>query len=101
MHILLTQRKLASGSYDEWKKAWMSEDQEWPTEAIKAYVLRNVDDPDDVIAFGMFSSDPREGMFKDPAGQEYQRERMARMAPFVVSTGADGLYEVVEEVTRS
>ena len=37
VHILLTQRKLATGSYDEWRKAWMSEDQEWPAEAIKAY----------------------------------------------------------------
>jgi hypothetical protein len=30
--------------------------------------------------------------------QEMQRTRFERMAPYVESTGADGTYEVIEEV---
>jgi hypothetical protein len=78
----------------------MSQDQEWPAKAVKAYIIRNVDDPDGVIGFGMFSADRREGMFADPELKENQRVWMERMAPFFSSTGADRLYEVVEEVTR-
>jgi hypothetical protein len=97
MHILLTQRKLKPGSYDDWRKAWWPDD--WPedTTAGKAYILRNVDDPDDIIAFGMFDSDPRT-MFSDPRLEELQEKRIEGMARYVDSTGADGLYEVIEEV---
>jgi hypothetical protein len=98
MFAALTVRKLKSGSYDDWRRAWEPDD--WPEGSQKAYILRNVSDPDEVIAFGFFETDL--AALRDDAGmREQQRVRFERMAPHVESTGADGIYEVVEEVTPS
>ncbi|HXF97149.1 MAG TPA: hypothetical protein VNJ46_00880 [Gaiellaceae bacterium] len=94
MHALLTVRRLKPGTYEDWRRAW--EPDEWPEGAIRAYILRNVDDPDEVVAFGFFEG--AAALREDPAVRESQRARFERMAPYVASTGADGLYEVVEEV---
>ena len=98
MHAFLTVRKLKRGSYEDWRRAWQPD--EWPEGAQKAYILRNVDDPDEVIAFGFFESD-LQALRQDPRVQEQQRARVEQMAPFVESTGADGVYEVIEEVAPS
>jgi hypothetical protein len=98
MHAFLTVRRLKPGSYDDWRKAW--EPEEWPEGSRQAYILRNVDDPDEVIAFGFYDLDLARAR-QDPRLQEQQRARFARMAPHVESTGADGVYEVVEEVVPS
>jgi hypothetical protein len=98
MHAFLTVRRLKPGTYDDWRKAW--EPDEWPEGAQKAYILRNVDDPDEVIAFGFYGLDLAQAR-RDPQLQEQQRVRFERMAPYVDSTGADGVYEVVEEVSPS
>ena len=89
-------RKLKAGAYDEWRKAW--EPEEWPEGAQRAYIVRNVSDPDEVIAFGFFDADL--DLLKDDANlREQQARRFERMAPHVDSTGTDGIYEVIEEVT--
>lgn len=96
MHALLTVRKLKRGTYDDWRQAW--EPDEWPEGAQKAYILRNLDDPDEIIAFGFYEGDLTQRR-TDARMQEMQRSRFERMAPYVESTGADGVYEVIEEVT--
>jgi hypothetical protein len=98
MHAFLTVRKLKRGSYEYWRTAWQPD--EWPEGAQKAYILRNVDDPDEVIAFGFFESD-LQALRQDARVQEQQQMRLEQMAPYVESTGADGVYEVIEEVTPS
>ena len=96
MHAFLTVRKLKPGTFSDWRRAW--EPDEWPDGARRAYILRNVDDPDEVIAFGFFDT-PLETLQSDPTLREQQNARLERMAPHVASTGVDGIYEVVEEVT--
>jgi hypothetical protein len=98
MHAFLTVRKLKSGSYDDWRKAWQPE--YWPEGSAKAYILRNVDDPDEIIAFGFYDRQLDE-IRDDARLQEMQRGRFERMAPYVEATGADGVYEVLEEVNPS
>lgn len=95
MYAALTVRKLKPGSYDDWRKAW--EPDEWPESFSKAYILRNVSDPDEIIAFGFTDASPDE-LRGQPGMQEEQDKRSERMAPFVDSTGADGYYEVIDEV---
>jgi hypothetical protein len=89
---VLTGRRLKPGAYDDWRKAW--EPDEWP-EGVRAYILRKIDDPDEVIAFGFWEG-TREGLeaMRPEAGQEETRQ--SRMAPFIESQFADGAYEVVE-----
>ncbi len=96
MHAFLTVRKLKSGSYDDWRRAW--EPDEWPQGSKKAYILRNVDDSDEIIAFGFFDT-ALETLRDDPDLRASQRARFERMAPHVESTGTDGIYEVIDEVT--
>ena len=96
MFAALTVRRLKPGSYDEWRRAW--EPPQWPEGAQKAYILRKVGDPDEVIAFGFFEGDLT-AFRNDPELQDAQKQRFDAMAPYVESTGADGFYEVVEEVT--
>lgn len=94
MYAALTVRRLKPGSYDDWRKAW--ELDEWP-QGMKAYILRNLKDPDEVIAFGLFDGSLGELQAVRPSGEE-ERRRQERMALHVESVGADGLYEVVDRV---
>jgi hypothetical protein len=67
-------------------------------EAQKAYVLRSVNDPNEIVAFGFFEGD-LESLRDDAAFRDVQRQRMEAMAPYIESVGADDIYEVIEEVT--
>jgi len=96
VYAVLTVRKLKPGSYDDWRKAW--EPEEWP-QGVKAHILRNLQDPDEVIAFGLFEGSLEELQALRP-GEEQERAREEAMAQYVESVGADGAYEVVETVGR-
>jgi len=100
VYAALTVRKLKPGSYDAWRQAWESGEDDWPEGAGKAYILRSLNDPDEVIAFGFFSGD-LDALRNDASFQDMQRVRMEAMAPHIKSVGADGIYEVVEEITPS
>lgn len=94
-YCALTVRKLKSGSYDDWRRAWWPEDStEMPEGTV--YVIRNVKDPDEIIAFGLFEGDLDE--LRASFDEEDERKRQDAMAPFIDSTGADGVYEVIEEI---
>jgi hypothetical protein len=95
MYSALTVRKLKPGAYDEWRKAWGS-DEDMP-EGVEAYILRNLKDPDEIIAFGLIEGDLDEikAMMDNP---EENQKRQEAMAPFIESIGTDGTYEVIERV---
>ncbi len=95
MFAFLTVRRLKPGTYEEWRRAW--EPDEWPEGAQRAYILRNRENPDEVIAFGFFEGDLEQAQ-ADPRLREQQRARFERMAPYVEAMGTDGVYDVVEEV---
>ena len=92
--VALTARRLKPGTYDDWRQAW--EQGETPS-GVKAYICRNVNDPDEIVAFGMIEATREEidSMRPDPASEE---ARVAGMAPYVESVGTDGFYEIIEEV---
>jgi hypothetical protein len=94
MYSALTVRKLKPGSYDEWRKAWGS-DEDMP-EGVEAFILRNLKDPDEIIAFGFFEGSLEE--IKAMMNPDEERARQEAMAPHVESVGADGVYEVIERV---
>jgi hypothetical protein len=94
MYAPLTVRKLKPGTYDEWRKAWGG-DEDMP-EGVEAYILRNVKDPDEIIAFGLIEGDPEQ--LRAMIDPEEERKRQEAMAPYIESIGADGIYEVIERV---
>jgi hypothetical protein len=95
MIVALTVRRLKPGTYDAFRRAWEPDD--WPSQWEKAYHVRNVHDENEVISFGFFNGTLEELQATRPGGGG-EEERQRRMAEFVDSTGADGLYEVIEEV---
>jgi hypothetical protein len=98
VYVALTVRKLKPGTYDDWRKAWLMGDEEWPEGAQKAYILRNLSNPDEIVAFGFFDGD-LDALRNDAEFREVQRKRVEAMAPYVESVGADDIYEVLEEVS--
>jgi hypothetical protein len=95
---ILTERRLKPGTWNEFRRAW--EPEEGPPVSGRAYHVRDVQDPDHVISFGLFDVDRAafEEMTRDPRFAELQKTRFAAMAPFVDETGADGIFEVIEVV---
>lgn len=96
MYSALTVRKLKPGTYDDWRKAWWPENDQTPENA-EVYILRNRKDPDEIIAFGLIEGDIDEIM--SGFDEEEERKRQEAMAQYIESTGADGIYEVIEHIS--
>ncbi len=95
MYCALTVRKLKSGSYGDWRKAWEGDPEDMP-EGGEVYILRNLSDPDEIIAFGLIEGDIDE--IKASFDADKERKRQEDMATHIESTGADGIYEVIERL---
>jgi hypothetical protein len=66
-----------------------------PDALVRFAMVRNVDDPDEVICFGLFDGTVEElRAGSEAAGRKEQQEAIGA---FVESVGADGVYEVVED----
>lgn len=76
-------------------QAW--EPQRWPPEAIRAYHLRDQDDENLVVSFGLY-----DGTLADRAsirhGHGGDEARLERIAEHVEETLVEGVFEVIEEV---
>jgi hypothetical protein len=96
MKAVFTARRLVAGHYDEWRQAW--EPAQWPRGTVKAYIMRDLGDPDQVTAIGLFDlSDDEAARLRD-ALEESEKERHAAMAPHIEQTLVAGLFDVVYEV---
>jgi hypothetical protein len=97
MLCALTVRTLEPGTFDQFRAAFMQavDSDDPPPGMVRFDMLRNVQDPDEVICFGMFEGSLAE--LRDATGEGRRAEQLAAIAPFVSGTGADGLFEVVEE----
>lgn len=95
MICALTVRKLKPGTFDQFRQAFMESepDAEMPSGA-QFFMVRNTEDENEVICFGLFDG-TREQLRSSGAYEGYD-EQMQKIAPFVDSVGADGMYEVVE-----
>jgi chemotaxis signal transduction protein len=96
-YVALTVRKLKPDSYDDWRKAWEGDRSDFPKGA-RAYVCRNLKDPDEIVAFGIVEMDDISEMGSDEMRQA-QEERTQAMAPYVESVGTDAVYEVIDEIS--
>jgi heme-degrading monooxygenase HmoA len=95
MICALTVRKLKPGSFDQFREAFMSNADEMPAGFVRFNMLRNTENPDEVISFGFFDGSVEQ--LREVASKEGYEEQLEGIAPFVESVGADGLYEIVEE----
>lgn len=98
MLVFLTQRRLKPGAFDEFRKAW--EPDEMP-EGVRevAYHARSVDNPDEIISFGLaYDMEPADLARLREELTDADAERQERMAEFVEWTGIDAVFEVIDEV---
>ena len=99
MLCALTVRTLKPGSFDQFREAFMrfEEADNPPAGMVRFNMIRNAQNPDEVVCFGFFDGTMDE-LRRVAAEQDYAAQLEA-IAPFVESVGADGLYEVVEDYT--
>jgi Antibiotic biosynthesis monooxygenase len=95
MICALTVRKLKAGTFDQFREAFMSNADDMPEGFVRFNMVRNTEDPDEVISFGFFDGSVEQ--LREVASKEGYEEQLEGIAPFVESVGADGLYEIVEE----
>jgi hypothetical protein len=100
MLVFLSHRRLKPGSYDRYREAW--EPEVIPEDLLREeiYHARSLENPDEVISFGIVDLPPEElPKFREAfGGEEAEARRQARMADVVEWTGVDGVFEVVEEL---
>jgi hypothetical protein len=95
MICALTVRKLKPGTFEQFREAFMAaeSDDEMPA-GSQFFMVRNTENPDEVICFGLFDGALDELRTSDLySGYD---EQLTKIAPFVEAVGTDGMYEVVE-----
>jgi heme-degrading monooxygenase HmoA len=97
MLCALTVRKLKPGTMEQFKQAFIPDDDtRAPAGWKRFYAIRNVADENEVITFGFFEGTLEELRAGQRDNSEYDSRRAAS-DEFVESVGADGVFEVVEE----
>ena len=101
MLCALTVRTLRPGTFDQFREAFMRDQipDDPPPGWVRFNMIRNTDDPDEVICFGFFDGTV-DDLRRNAAEHGYQ-EQMRKIEPYVASVGADGLYEIVEDFSAT
>ena len=101
MLCALTVRTLEPGTFDRFREAFMQavDADDPPPGMVRFNMIRNVQNPDEVICFGMFDGTVEQ--LREVTGEGRRGEQLAAIAPFVADVGADGLYEVVEDLAAA
>ena len=99
MLCALTTRTLEPGSFDDFRREFMKDTIEnGPPEGwVRFNMIRNAENPDEVVCFGFFDGTLEE-LRRNAAEMGYS-DQQERIAPYVRSTGTDGLFEVVEDLS--
>ncbi|HVG88678.1 MAG TPA: hypothetical protein VM823_06875 [Gaiellales bacterium] len=95
MKVFLTARRLKPGAWEDFRRAW--EPDEIPAGLTRAYHLRNPNDPDEIISFGLFEDDS--AAIAHLRESDAERRRQERMAQHVAEVLAEGVYDVRYELT--
>jgi heme-degrading monooxygenase HmoA len=100
MVCALTVRKLKPGTFEDFRTAFMARNDpdDPPAGWVRFDMVRNSEDPDEVICFGFYDGTVDE--LRASAAEGDYAEQQEEIAPYVESVGADGLYEIVEEYSR-
>jgi hypothetical protein len=101
MLCALTVRQLKPGTFDQFREAFMSgfDPDSAPEGWVRFNMIRNAENPDEVVTFGFFSGTADQ--LREPANRSEYEEQMKKIEPYVESVGADGFYDVVEDVSAA
>ena len=99
MFIALTTRRLKPGEWEGFRAAWEPKGEEYPPGFVRAVHARNVNDPDEIVSFGMFEASREDLVAWRERNDDAERRRHESMARHVESMGTDAWFEVIDEVT--
>lgn len=94
MICTLTARRLKNGAYNAFRSAW--DPGGVPDGWTRIYHVRDVDDQDVVISFGLFDGTLEE--LREAQARLGRKAQVDRIGPHVDQVLLDGAYEVVEEL---
>jgi hypothetical protein len=99
MMCLVTVRQLKPGSFDEFREAWAPTP--WWPQLAKIEILRNDDNPDQVLTIGYVdvTPDELETLRDSPEILESEAKRLERIAPFEDRIIVNGIFELTEELS--
>jgi heme-degrading monooxygenase HmoA len=97
MIIMFSARRLKPGSWEQFRRAWDSEDAR-PPGLQRAYHARNIRDEDEIISFGMFEMTEDEYRQWRTDADAAETGRMDALSAFVQNDHVSGVYEVIEEL---
>jgi hypothetical protein len=97
MVVMFSARRLKSGAWEQFRRAWDPGDDK-PPGFQRAYHARNIRDEDEVISFGLFdmTTDDYHRWRGEADAQELQR--VDRLSAFVEHEYVSGVYEVIDVV---
>lgn len=100
MLCALTVRTLKPGTFQEFHDAFMGPmaSGKPPEGFVRFNMLRNQSNPDEVVCFGFFDGTADE--LRNRASEFGYDEQQQGIAPFIASVGADGFFDIVEELAR-
>lgn len=95
----VTVRQIKPGSYEDFRRAWKPDP--WLPSLRSALVLRNEDNPDQVLTIGFFDADQEalDALRDDPEVLRNEEARLRRISEFEERVVLNGIFEVAEEVT--
>lgn len=99
MLCALTVRRLKPGTFEQFREAFMGPMAagQPPEGFVRFNMVRNSEDRDEVVCFGFFDGTAEQ--LRSRAAEFGYDEQQRAIAPFVESVGADGFFEVVEQLT--
>lgn len=98
MLCALTVRKVKPGKAGEFIANFRPPDDETPGGWKRFLAIRSLDDPDEVITFGLFDGDLDQLNASQAEDNRYE-ERIRAVEPLIESTGTSGVYEVVADLS--
>lgn len=101
MLCALTVRNLKPDTFESFKEAFLRNDDpdNPPAGWVRFNMLRNTENPDQVITFGFFDGTVEE--LRSSSADEGYSQTLEEIAPYVESVGADAIYDIVEEYTAA
>ena len=92
MLCALTVRRLKPGTFEEFRSKFWRQDEEPPDKWTAFHMLRNTENPDEVVTFGYYDG-TREELDANQEELGY-REVVDSVEPLVESVLASGIYEI-------
>jgi heme-degrading monooxygenase HmoA len=97
MIVMFSARRLKSGAWEQFRRAW-DPGEDKPPGFQRAYHARNVRDEDEVISFGLFDMSIDDYHRWRGEAEVQENKRVIDLSAFVENDHVSGVYEVIDTV---